>query len=270
MCSGLSAGGVCTRCVRPTLAADPLTSTPITDSTTPDKPATGNILDSVDKPAGTNATVTSFLVPGSSTPVVPGSGPVPVVDPVTGLVTGTLTVKPDGSYVFDPAPGFSGPVPPVQVTVTSSDGQSTVVPLSIVVDSLLRDGDETYSVVAGSGPLVVNLMDNVDAPAGTTANVTSFTLPGSAVVYPTGPEPVPVLDPVTGMTTGTIVVLPNGTATFTPAPGFSGNVPSIQYTVESSDGQVNPSVLDITVTPRGSFSCLLACPLHSAHVAFAR
>jgi hypothetical protein len=45
------------------------------------------------------------------------------------------------------------------------------------------------------------------------------------------------------------MVKPNGDVTFTPATGFAGQVPPISYMVKSSDGQVNPSVLDITVLP---------------------
>ena len=69
------------------------------------------------------------------------------------------------------------------------------------------------------------------------------------MVYPAGPTPVTVKDPVSNETTGTIVVLANGTTTFTPAPRFSGTVPLVSYIVASSDGQTDPSVLSITVTP---------------------
>jgi len=211
-------------------------------------PATGNMLDRADVPPGATASVTGFSVPGSDT-IYPAGSTVPVVDPTTGTVTGTMRVNPDGSYVFDPAPGFTGPVPPVKVTVTSSDGQSVQVPLTITVSPVLTDASETRTIPQGSGPVVVDLLDNTVPPPGTTVNVTSFTLPGSSMVYTPGPTPVTVVDPITGKTTGTIVVLPDGTATFTPAAGFSGRVPAITYTVTSSDGQVSPSALDITVLP---------------------
>ena len=80
-------------------------------------------------------------------------------------------------------------------------------------------------------------------------NVTSFSLPGSSVVYPAGPAPVTVTDPVTGKTAGTVVVQPDGSVTFTPAAGFTGQVPAISYTVTSSDGQVSPGALAVTVLP---------------------
>lgn len=211
-------------------------------------------------PPGTTTAVSSFTVGDSTTPIVPGTGPVPVTDPTTGLVAGTIEVKPDGSYVFSPAPGYVGPVPTVTATVTSSDGQSIEVPLSLTVNSLLRDGNETPTVIAGSGPLTLNVLDNALVPAGTTANVTSFSLSGSSVVYPAGPNPVTVTDPVTGKVTGTVVVQPDGALTFTPAPGFTGQVPAIIYTVESSDGQLSPGAVSVTVQP-GAGACVPALPV---------
>ena len=114
---------------------------------------------------------------------------------------------------------------------------------------MIADGNEARNITQGSGPLTLNLLENASPPNGTTASITSFTLPGSSVVYPAGPTPVTVTDPVSNTTTGTIVVLANGTTTFTPAPRFSGTVPLVSYTVASSDGQTDPSVLSITVTP---------------------
>jgi CshA-type fibril repeat protein len=226
-------------------------ASPVTDTTTPGEPATGNVLDNVTPPPGTTEAVTGFSVPGSDT-VYPAGSTVPLVDPLTGTVTGTMQVNPDGTYVFTPAPGYVGPVPTVDVVVTSSDGQSKEVPLTVTVNPVLVDASENLAVTAGSGPLTTNVLDNAVVPPGTTATVTSFSLPGSSVVYPAGPTPVTVTDPVTGKVTGTVVVQPDGTVTFTPAPGFTGQAPAISYTVESSDGQVSPGALTVTVLPAGT------------------
>jgi len=226
----------------------------VVDPTTPGEPATGNMLANAEVPPGTSASVTGFSVPGSDT-VYPAGSTVPVVDPATGLVTGTMQVNPDGSYVFNPAPGYTGPVPTVVVDVASSDGQSVEVPLTVTVNPVLVDASESLAVIAGTGPLTINVLDNTVAPPGTTVSVTSFTLPGSSVVYTAGPTPVTVVDPVTGMVTGTVVVEPDGDVIFTPAPGFTGEAPAISYTVMSSDGQVSPSALDITVLPGEGADC---------------
>ena len=224
---------------------------PVSDATTPGEPATGNVLDNAALPAGTTALVTGFSVPGSDIVYPPGST-VPVVDPTSGTVTGTMSVNPDGSYVFMPAPGYVGPVPTVTAIVASSDGQSVQVPLSITVNPVLTDASESSTIVAGSGPLQLNVLDNTVVPPGTTATVTSFSLPGSSVVYPAGPTPVTVLDPVSGKVAGTVVVQPDGSVTFTAAAGYTGQVPAISYTVTSSDGQVSPGALTVTVLPTGT------------------
>jgi CshA-type fibril repeat protein len=158
-------------------------------------------------------------------------------------------MQPDGSYVFAPAPGFTGPVPPVKVTVTSSDGQIKEVPLTITVNPMLRDGNEEHVIPAGTPSVTLNLLDNVSPPPGTTVAITSFTLPGSTKVYPVGLTPVTVTDPTTGRTAGTVAVQADGTATFTPASGFTGQAPPVTYTVVSSDGQTSPGALSVTVQP---------------------
>jgi hypothetical protein len=232
-------------------AAEPLSVPPVVDTTTPGEPATGNVLDNADLPTGTTASVTGFSVPGTDS-IYPAGSTVPVVDPATGLVTGTMQVNPDGSYLFTPAPGYVGPVPPVTVTVASTDGQTVQVPLTVAVNPVLVDASENLAVTAGTGPLTTNVLDNAVVPPGTIATVTSFSLPGSSVVYPAGTTPVTVIDPVSGKVAGTVVVEPDGDVIFTPAPGYTGQVPAISYTVTSSDGQVSPGALAVTVLPAGT------------------
>ena len=229
----------------PRIAAEPLYVPPVADATSPGEPATGNVLANANVPTGATASVTSFSVPGSSAEY-PAGTTATLTDPETGAVTGTVLVNPDGSYVFTPAPNYVGPVPTVTVSVSSSDGQSAQVPLSLSVNTMLLDANESPSTIAGT-PLTVNVLANAVLPPGTTANVSSFTLPGTGIVYPAGPNPVPVVDPVTKSTVGSVVVQPDGTATFTPAPGYIGQAPAITYTVASSDGQISPGALSVTV-----------------------
>ena len=75
---------------------------PVNASTTPGEPATGNVLDSAVAPPGTTLGIIGVKVAGYPTPIMPGSAPVPLVDPATGLVTGTLAIQPNGAYVFTP------------------------------------------------------------------------------------------------------------------------------------------------------------------------
>lgn len=94
-----------------------------------------------------------------------------------------------------------------------------------------------------------NILDNVNTTAGTNVSVISFTVEGSTTVYTPGPMPVQLVDPIDGTPTGSIVLLPNGTYTFTPAPNYSGPEPVISYTVQNSNGQIDTSSLTIDVLP---------------------
>jgi hypothetical protein len=223
--------------------------------TTPlDTPVSGNLLLNALPPVGTTASVTSFTLPGTTTIIPAGSSPVSIMDPATGMLTGTLAVQPNGTFTFTPATGYDGPVPPVSYVVTSSDGKTDASLLTITITPALSDDDEVRSTRAGT-PVTLNLLDNDVPPTGTTTAIATFTLPGSTTVYLPGPTPVPVIDPATGTSTGTIVVMPDGTTTYTPAPGFTGTVPTVSYVVRSSDGQTDPSTLIITVVAGEALPC---------------
>jgi hypothetical protein len=132
------------------------------------------------------------------------------------------------------------------LSIASSDGQAKEVPLNVNVSPLLRVGDTAVSTVNDGSPITVNVLNNTVAPPGKTASVSSFTLPGGAT-YPAGSSPVTVTDPLTGKVTGTVTVAADGTAVFRPAPGYTGPVPPITYTVTSSDGQTAPGTLSVTL-----------------------
>lgn len=184
---------------------------------------------------------------GSSTRILPGPGAVPLVDTVSGAVTGTLSVLASGAYAFTPAPGYVGPVPTVYVTVDSTDGQWLEVALTLRVNAPVRTGDVSPSVLPNA-PAIFDVLSKVATSPGVSVVVTDFTLLGGST-YSTGPNAVTatVLDPFTKATIGTVVVAQNGTVVCTPAAGFEGQVPPIAYTVTSSDGQTVPGVLGVTV-----------------------
>jgi hypothetical protein len=180
------------------------------------------------------------------------SGPTPVelkaADGSSSI--GNLTMLANGSFTFFPAPSFVGPVPDIIYTVKSADGQAVQSVLKITVNSQLLDGSEEITTLVDTA-VRVNLLDNTQAPSGTSVSVTNFTIAGSSTVYTAGNSIVEVRNAITSTLVGTLIVQANGTTIFEPATGYTGPVPLINYNVRSSDGQVNPSTLSITVTPGG-------------------
>lgn len=126
---------------------------------------------------------------------------------------------------------------------------------------LLTDAPNTAVTAAGK-TATGNVLDNASIPPGSTANVTGFAVAGSSTVYAPG-TPVTVADRTTGKTTGTLVVQPDGSYTFTPAAGYTGSVPTINTNIRSSDGQTVTSGLTITVLPCEQ-SITVECPTPSS------
>lgn len=93
----------------------------------------GNLLSNAKIPPGVKANVTGFIVQGSSQVIKPGGAPVTLDDLRSGQPMGKLTIKSDGSYVFEPAPGFTGAAPAVSLYLQSSDKQTTISALALEV-----------------------------------------------------------------------------------------------------------------------------------------
>ena len=102
---------------------------------------TSNLTSNTGAPSGTTASIVSFTLPGAATPLAPGSTPVNVTDPGSGKLAGSLTVQPDGTFVFTAAADYSGKLA-VLYTVGSSDGQrvNTTLELNVIPGLARRMG----------------------------------------------------------------------------------------------------------------------------------
>lgn len=209
---------------------------PLFAQTSKNQPVTGNVV-SDSTPPMTGAFVASFMVIEPSAFGLPGL-PMLVMDPDGKGSVGSLAFGYDGSYVFTPAPGFVGGVPLVEVTLVRPGVtySGTYVTLSLSVTLPLPINDTTLSGPEGQ-PITGNVLPAF-APfrSGYPSKVTSFTLP-DGTTYQAGSAGVNVTDPRTQVRVGTLVVLANCTAVFSPEPGFTGSVPPIQYTATSSVGR---------------------------------
>ncbi|MEM9885362.1 MAG: Ig-like domain-containing protein, partial [Bacteroidota bacterium] len=96
-------------------------------------------------------------------------------------------------------------------------------------------------------PVSGNLLTNDEDPQGDAQMVTSITLPDGTVV------PVPASGTTGAINLpggeGTIEVAADGSYTYTPASGFTGNVPTIDYTITDNTGATDTTTLDIDVIP---------------------
>jgi len=117
--------------------------------------------------------------------------------------------------------------------------------LPLPADVLSDEGEDIRTPI--NSPVSGNLLDNAVVPPGTTATVDSFTVEGVDPPFVPGTGPITLVNPVTGVPTGMLDLLPNGTFTFVPEPGYVGPVPTVTYTVAGSDGQTNPSAINIDV-----------------------
>ena len=224
------------------------------DTSTPqDVPVSGNLLtdnsgDGVDSDVdGDTLSVSGFTVNGA-----PGTLGTPVSIPGVGQ----LTINGDGSYTFDPLPDFVGDlstVAPVVYTLSDGQGGTDTASLDITVTPV----SETPSIVNDSAttpedtPVAIDVLDNDDP--GSDGPLTITEINGTPI---SPASPVTILDPVTGLPQGTVMLVDGGNADpaddfleFVPAPGFNGTVEPFTYTVEDRLGNELEGTVNVTVIP---------------------
>ena len=192
-----------------------------------DTPGTGETFDltSVVFPAGPNPGTVSN---GGKTLTVPGEG-VYTIDPVTGEVT------------FDPEPLFTGQATSVTYTVTDTAGNDATSTLTITVAPIVPVANDDSASTPFNTPVTLPAVgdDAAGAPsAPLVPGATVFTSPnatngGKTLVTPEG----------------TWQVNPDGMVTFTPAPGYSGTTPAVEYEITDQNGATDTALLTVTVRP---------------------
>ncbi len=194
--------------------------------------AAPGVLDNDTDPENDSLSVIGFSIDGTSyaqgTPVnIPG--------------VGSFILRGDGSYTFDPEAGFTGTVP--IITYTVSDGTSSVTAtLEITVGNINNNPPEPQDdaeLIFENTTLNENapgLLGNDSDPDGDALTIVSFVVNGTTYTVGT----------TVNMAEGDLTINADGSYTFVPANGYTGNVPAITYTV--TDGQDTADALfNITV-----------------------
>ncbi|SDD06044.1 Calx-beta domain-containing protein [Pedobacter soli] len=148
-------------------------------------------------------------------------------DPLTFTVTtppahGTVVVNPDGTYTYTPANNYSG-ADVFTVTVSDGKGGTTTVTINVTVSP-------TNAAPVVTAPA---LSTNEDTPANGT--ITATDADGDPLTFTVTTPPAH----------GTVVVNPDGTYSYTPAPNYNG---TDTFTVTVSDGKGGTTTVTISVT----------------------
>ncbi|WP_430463902.1 Ig-like domain-containing protein [Tabrizicola sp.] len=144
---------------------------------------------------------------------------------------GTVTVNPDGTLTYAPDPNFNGP-DTITYTITDPDGNTSTSTVAVTVTPV-NDAPEANPDVSTT-PLNTPV---TFAVLGNDTDVDGDTL--SILGTPTSPN-------------GTVVVNPDGTLTFTPTTGFTGEA-VVNYTITDPSGLTDSTTWTITVgTPSGA------------------
>lgn len=167
-----------------------------------------------------------------------------------GPAHGTVTVRPDGSYVYTPTTGFTG-TDRFTYTVTDASGQTTTATAVMTVVAAATATDDS-AVGAVDHPVTIRPIDNDHASGGA-----HFV-----------PSTLHLVDPTSGAPTDRVVVqgmgtwqVQDGTVVFTPEHGWAART-SIDYTVLDSAAQLVRATIEV------SFPTGLAAAAHIAKLAF--
>ena len=197
----------------PQTDAPPPTATPDTGFTNQDTPVPVDLTGNDSPPAGE-----TLAPPTLTTP--PQHGTV-TIDPSTGIAT------------YTPAPGFTGSdtFSYEVCTVPSATSPNAICTTATVTVTVLGATAQPDSAVSASGdPVKIDIVAN-----------DSSSDPSNA---PLNPQATPVTPP----SNGTVVYNPDGTATYTPNPGYVGT-DSFQYQICTVQGPyAQPACATTTVT----------------------
>jgi hypothetical protein len=214
--------------LNPIEAPDPDNIIPDVTSSDSLTPPSIDVSDYVVDPEGDNLTYSATGLPPGLT-----------LDPVTGIISGTL--PPDASQG---GPDNDG-IYPVTITIDDGNGGTTTTTVTYTIgnpppeaadDSGTVTEDVTLIVPAASG-----LLANDTDPDGDALIVTYYNVPGLGTIAAGSPATIPNV--------GTLTIDPDGSYSFAPLPNFVGAIPAVTYTVSDGEGGTDTATLALTMDP---------------------
>jgi len=166
---------------------------------------------------------------------------------------GTVTVAADGTFTYDPNPGYTG-TDTFTYTITDSEGNESTATVTIVIPAAPTAQDDD-DLLNAAGPVTItdlladngHNVDSADPVSGATLDPASINL-----IMPAGAN-TPITDgdgDLVGFTVpneGTWLVDNTGAVTFTPQAGFTADPTPINYTVDDSNN-LTSNEATITIT----------------------
>ncbi|RNC87163.1 MAG: tandem-95 repeat protein [Winogradskyella sp.] len=191
----------------PTSGNEPPVANDDTNMTEVDTPVSGTVIANDFDPDGDPITVTANTDPAN----------------------GTVVVNPDGTYTYTPNPGFIGE-DTFTYTICDDNTPTPACDTATVTIQVMPDNgnitvanDDAYNTEIDT-QISGNVTDNDNDPEGDNFTVTSNTNPAN----------------------GTLTINPDGTFTYTPNPGFTGN-DQFTYTITDDNGATDTATVYITV-----------------------
>jgi large repetitive protein len=139
---------------------------------------------------------------------------------------GTVTINADGTITFTPAPNFNGPTT-ITYTISDGNGGTSTATVAVNVTPVNDPPVARNDVAAGTEdtPLRISPLPNDSDIDGDPLTIVSASSPN-----------------------GTVVINPDGTITFTPAPDFNGPT-TITYQISDGRGGFSTATINVTIAP---------------------
>jgi gliding motility-associated-like protein len=137
---------------------------------------------------------------------------------------GTITIKTDGSFTFIPTNNYCGNIPLIGYTISDGSSNDTANIKITIINLFSPDAKDNYYTTETNSTLnssTLSILDNDSDSDGNYLEVIDFSI--NNIKYLAGQTATFI--------EGTITIQANGTFIYIPTKNYSGNIPTIKYTI---------------------------------------